>query len=220
MKVPRLKDKYEFLLALGTTEEQARQRAEQKLYLERHVYNPLDISIEVLGVSDSGYPYEAHLRYLHPRYEKELTEVERRRIKGNLTKLLIADKNDELTPFNVEAYIQALKKTELYDITSCADPQDIIPTIIAQTPELLLLKHNLPAFDAPEILKEIRQTGIQQPTIVYGRNLDRDSSFDTYFKHREVLYYINIPRPDQIVETVEKAVNGVRAKNKEMFYIP
>lgn len=212
-KFPRLAKQYGMLFRGGSSPEQAIINAESALSF-RGVFNPLDKVVEVRQAC-AGTSFEATICYLHSKYSDSLTEIEKRRLKGVQTKLLVVDDNEASRTTRVGA----IKGIGIYELSVCSDISEVVDALRDFTPELMIIRHDLSAGKASDVLQKVRQAGIRQKTIVYG-NYDRQGAVNLYYKLFDVCYFLYLPHSWQFVEGIEKAINCVNAKTESEFFVP
>ncbi|MBI4141862.1 response regulator [Candidatus Woesearchaeota archaeon] len=213
-KFPRLSDKYSSLMRSGDTGDDAKMNAELALAY-KGVFSPLDQFFIVAKHESRGvHFFEATLFYLHNRFKGELTELEHRRLNGQFSKLLFVDDNGML-----ERCVNAVTGVGLYVVRGCTDLSEVVDILSEDSPDLLVLRHELKNTTGFDVLKSIRQSGIEQKTVVYGRTSET-SVVEKYFKMDDVWYYLYIPHDHQLRDNVEKSLNGIKARTFKDFYVP
>ncbi|MBI4140731.1 response regulator [Candidatus Woesearchaeota archaeon] len=213
-KFPRLFDKYVSLMRGGDSEADARKNAETALAY-KGVFSPLDTVFIVTKHESRGVPFfEATLFYLHNRFKDQLTEIEHRRLNGQFSKLLFVDDNGML-----ERSVNAVIGVGIYAVQACSELSEVVDDITYDSPDLLVLRHDLKSTTGFDVLKSIRQNGIEQKTIVYSRT-NEQLVVEKYLKMDDVWYYLYIPHDHQLRDAVEKSLNGIKGKTFKDFYVP
>lgn len=213
-KFPRLKDKYVSVFRGGDSEEDAIKKVERALLL-KNVFNPLDkTNVFVYEWTNSGFKFEAHVHYLASKFEKELTEVEKRRWKGLLSKILIVDDDDDF----LLSLVNYARSVGRYEIDTCRTSINVVQAVADYAPEVLVLKHNMSGINGVEVAKRIRQTGLVQKTIAFGQA--KHEFIKEYYTKNLAWYFIKEPYRRQITDTLEKVLNGIKPKEFGEFLIP
>ena len=213
-KFPKLKDKYTIFIAAGDSEEEALKKAEQKR-LDKHLYNPLDKILITHWIEKGGYKFEVEAHILDRKYEHELSEAEKLRIKSTQSKLLFVDDKKR----SLEQLTNAARNTGLYKIKESEHPIDGLKQVITFSPDVLILRHNMSGKNGLWIMYMLRDVGIQQKAIIHG-----DAQKDIIEKYRQstaACYFIKEPAlSKQTLDAVENVLNGITATTYEEFFIP
>lgn len=212
-KFPRFSDKYVSLTRSGNTEDDARKNAELALAY-KSIFSPLDQFFVVSKHESRGVPFfEATVFYLHQCFKDRLTELESRRLNGIVSKLLIVDDTDML-----DKTVYVVKAVGIYDIHTCTDLANVVNAVVQESPDLLVLSHELKNSVGFDVLKRVRQDGIEQKTIVRGHTSDNEV-YEKYSKYDDVWYYLHMPHDHQLRDWVEKALNGIKGRTLKDFYV-
>ena len=212
-KFPRLSDKYQEMIALGRTDAEARSRADQKL-LEKGEYKPLDVAESVEPIENPLFDhYQAVVRYLSSKCKSELTGVEKLRLEGVRSKLLIVDDKVDTR----EAIVVAAEEAGLYEIEQCGQPSDAVEIVRDSRPEVLVMKHNMATKNGFQVMHELRKEGVVQKTVMYGRFHEEIAA--AYLKHTSAHFFVKEYDPNKIIGAVERTLNDERGKTLEDFII-
>ena len=208
IKFPRLEQYYETRIAIAETPEKASQKAEEKL-LERGIYAPLDKTEYIVAVRSTVYPrYEAVIKFLHPKYAGQLTEMEKRRAKGGKTSLLIVEENTA----RLEHIVNKLDATNFYEISVFKHSTEAGNYLVDNQPDLTVFCHNIGGRNGLEILQLLRWAGIRPKTIDYGHA--KQDVLGEYFNMHWVYCFIPYGKIDSHLFTqIENAINVEKRTN-------
>ncbi len=210
-KFPRLTKYYKQIIRTGSTAQDAQLRAER--ILAERTANSIDVLVDVVEVRANFY--EAQIQYLPRDCEKYLTAIEKNWLKGIKSKILFADRN----PDKLESLIKLTRDTGFYEICTVFNPLEVIPKIREETPELLVIKHELgEKIKATDVLSYVRQAGLRQKTIVHGE-LQQAEGISNYYKLSDVCYFLYLALDYELAHVVSLAINGILPKNAEQFFV-
>lgn len=212
-KFHRLWKRYEILIAVGDSEERAEQRVEEKL-LNKSVYRPLDKIIYVHEVPHSGFPFEAVLHFLHPKFECEMSELEKQYVQGILSKITVID-ND---PVSLEKVVDAAVGKRVYEVRLCDNPRAAIEFVRDNPLDVLVMRHNMDGNNGFQVAQHLSKMNILPRTVVYGNV--HGKTIDYYYATRFAWYVVKQHDTGLILSAVEKVLNNVRAHSFADFLLP
>ncbi|MBI4141861.1 response regulator [Candidatus Woesearchaeota archaeon] len=211
-KFPRLSGMYEILVAVGDTEEQAEFRAEQKL-VKKGVYRPLDKIIHI-HETRSGFPFEAVLHFLHPKFENSMTALEKQYVQGILSKLSVVDDDSD----SLEKVIDGAVARGVYEVKFCDNPRAVIEFVRDNSCDVLVMRHNMSGNNGFQVAQRLSKMNLLPKIVVYG-NVPR-KTIDYYYSTRFALYVVKQHDVSLILSAVENVLNNVRANHFSDFVLP
>ena len=209
-KFPRLWKRYEVLVGIALSEEDAMFRAEQKL-VQRNVYRPLDKVVFAYPVSVG---FEAVLHFLHPKFECEMSALEKQYAQGILSRLVVVDTDKS----SLEKIVNAAARRNVFDVQVCDNPRAAVEFVVNTNCDALLMRHNISGNNGLQVAQRLSKMNMLPRTVVYGSIHRR--TIDYYYSSRLVWYVVKEHDADLILCAVEKVLNNARARYFSDFVLP
>lgn len=209
-KFPRLWKRYEVLISVGDTEGRAKDRVEQKL-LDKSVYRCLD---KVVCVYPASAGFEAALHFLHPKFECELSELEKQYMNGVLSKLTVIDTD----PVSLEKIVDAAVGLGRYEARFCDNPRGAVEFVRDNFCDVLVMRHNMDGNNGFQVVQRLHKMSILPKTVIYG-NIPR-KTIDYYYATKFAWYAVKQHDSGLILSAVEKVLNNIRAVSFTDFILP
>ncbi len=211
-RFPRLSEWYDLAIRGDSSVEKAKAMANYIFNMRLSSSEPLDKLLSVDRVSSF---FEATIHYLHPRHENKLTEHEKSRLNGNKSKIFIADFAEN----SFDAVYSVLSGRNYYSVGYCRSASRLVESIHNELPDLFVVNDKSRNFDDRGILKCIRDAGFDTPAVVYG-DLNYNEASKKYIRISNLLYFLHVPLEHQLLEYVELALNCIKPKKYNSFFIP
>lgn len=213
-KFPRLKSNYRHIFRGGDSDSDARNNLQFAINtIAKDSFNPLDKIVYVAHYSSGRF--EAHCCYLPRKFELGLTEVEKRRINGVLSKVLFVDNDNS----RLERLTEEALKKGFYEVVVAKNAIETLEIINSNIPEILVIRHRLPEKNGLEILGLIRKQGSRVNTIAHGEY--NPQIVAAYFSQRNVFYYVADIMSGVdcfgVINAIERTLNGEKPKKLDDF---
>ena len=213
-KFPRIKSNYLHIFRGGDSHSEACNNLEFAFNtIAKDSFNPLDKIVYVAQYSSGRF--EAHCCYLPRKFESGLTEVEKRRMNGVLSKVLFVDNDNS----RLEKLTEDALKKGFYEVVVAKDSIETLEITKSALPEVLVLRHRLPEKNGLEILRLIRQQGNRINTVVHGDY--NPQIVGEYFNQGNVFYYVADIMSGVdcfgVINAIERTLNGEKPKKLDDF---